>query len=80
MPFLDKEEKFYDYHTSEVDGDEIFDLNKASNSDAQQILNIPSTALLRRRNAGTSPTDVTSNLGSRLPNAIQQSLLLDGAS
>ena len=39
MPFLDKDQKFYDYRTSEVDGLNIFDLNKASNSDAQQILN-----------------------------------------
>lgn len=37
--WLDKEEKFYDYRTSEVDGDNIFDIKKASNSDAQQILN-----------------------------------------
>ena len=38
MPYLDKEEKFYDYHTSEIEGEDIFDLRKASNSDAQQIL------------------------------------------
>ena len=38
MPYLDKEEKFYDYRTSEIDGENIFDLNKASNSDAQQLL------------------------------------------
>ena len=39
MPYLDKEQKFYDYRTIEVDGDNIFDTHKASNSDAQQILN-----------------------------------------
>ena len=38
MPYLDKEEKFYDYHTGDVDGSDIFDIHKASNSDAQQIL------------------------------------------
>ena len=38
MPYLDKEEKFYDYRTAEIDGDNIFDIHKASNSDAQQIL------------------------------------------
>ena len=38
MPYLDKEEKFYDYHTSDIDGNNIFDIHKASNSDAQQLL------------------------------------------
>ena len=36
--YLDKEQKFYNYRTADVDGDDIFDLRKASNSDAQQIL------------------------------------------
>lgn len=38
MPYLDKDEKFYDYRTRDVDGTDIFDTRKASNSDAQQIL------------------------------------------
>ena len=39
MGYLDKDQKFYDYHTGDIDGTDIFDTNKASNSDAQQILN-----------------------------------------
>ena len=38
MPYLDKEEKFYDYRTAEVDGEDIFDLNRGSNPDADSIL------------------------------------------
>ncbi len=38
MPYLDKEERFYDYHTSDIEGNNIFDIHKASNSDAQQLL------------------------------------------
>lgn len=38
MPYLDNEEKFYDYRTSEVDGEDIFDLNKADNSDFQSLM------------------------------------------
>lgn len=36
--FLDKEQKFYNYRTSDVDGSNIFDIHKGSNSDAQQLL------------------------------------------
>lgn len=36
--YLDDNKEFYDYHTSNVDGNKIFDTNKASNSYAQQIL------------------------------------------
>lgn len=36
--WLDDDQKFYNYRTSEVDGKNIFDIHKASNSDAQQIL------------------------------------------
>lgn len=36
--YLDKEQKFYNYRTAEIDGKNIFDTHKASNSDAQQIL------------------------------------------
>lgn len=45
MPYLDNEEKFYDYKTSEVDGDDIFDLNKASNSWSQNFLDDPAYML-----------------------------------
>ena len=38
MPYLDKEERFYDYHTSDIEGNNVFDIHKASNSDAQQLL------------------------------------------
>ena len=27
MPYLDKEERFYDYHTSEIEGNNIFDIH-----------------------------------------------------
>ena len=36
--FLDAEEKFYNYGTSDVEDSDIFDIHKASNSDAQQVL------------------------------------------
>lgn len=36
--WLDAEQKFYNYHTADIDGTDIFDIHKASNSDAQQIL------------------------------------------
>ena len=39
--WLDKEQKFYNYHTSEVDGSNIFDVNKASNSWSQNFLDDP---------------------------------------
>lgn len=36
--YLDKEQKFYNYRTSDIDGNNIFDIHKASNSHAQQLL------------------------------------------
>ena len=39
--WLDKDQKFYNYRTSEVDGSNIFDVNKASNSWAQNFLDDP---------------------------------------
>lgn len=39
--YLDPEQKFYNYHTSEVDGVNIFDINKASNSWSQNFIDDP---------------------------------------
>ena len=39
--WLDKDQKFYNYRTSEVDGSNIFDVNKASNSWSQNFLDDP---------------------------------------
>lgn len=36
--YLDKEHNFYNYHTADVEGDDIFDIHKASNSYAQELL------------------------------------------
>ena len=39
--YLDPEQKFYNYRTSEIDGNQIFDINKASNSWAQNFIDDP---------------------------------------
>lgn len=39
--YLDKEQKFYNYRTAEIEGSNIFDINKASNSWAQNFLDDP---------------------------------------
>lgn len=43
--YLDKEQKFYNYRTAEIEGLNIFDVNKASNSWAQNFLDDPNYML-----------------------------------
>ena len=42
MPYLDKEEKFYDYKTSMIDGNNIFDTTKTGMSYSNEFITNPS--------------------------------------